>query len=93
MLYYDRIDISKGIDLAKSNNCKKSMIYHYWILILDSSFKIMYAMFVTVWRDNISNIVNIIFKNVDYCCNIHNLFLKIVGIYKKILSEISVYSR
>ena len=25
MLYYDRIDISKGIDLAKSNNG------HYWI--------------------------------------------------------------
>ena len=30
MLYYDRIDISKGIDLAKSNNSKECMICHYW---------------------------------------------------------------
>ena len=32
MLYYDRIDISKGTDLAKSNNSKECMIYHYWFL-------------------------------------------------------------
>ena len=30
MLYYDRIDISKGIDLAKSNNSKECMICHHW---------------------------------------------------------------
>ena len=30
MLYYDRIDISEGIDLAKSNNIKEGMIFHYW---------------------------------------------------------------
>ena len=30
MLYYDRIDISEGNDLAKSNNSKKCMICHYW---------------------------------------------------------------
>ena len=29
MLYYDRIDIREGIDLAKSNNSKESMICHY----------------------------------------------------------------
>ena len=28
MLYYDRIDISEGIDLAKSNKRNKFMIYH-----------------------------------------------------------------
>ena len=28
MLYYDRIDISEGIDFAKSNNSKKCMICH-----------------------------------------------------------------
>ena len=30
MLYYDRIDISEGIDLAKSKNSKQCMIFHYW---------------------------------------------------------------
>ena len=30
MLYYHRIDINKGIDLAKSNNSKECMICHYW---------------------------------------------------------------
>ena len=29
MLYYDRIDISEGTDLAKSNNIKECMICHY----------------------------------------------------------------
>ena len=32
MLYYDRIDISEGIDFAKSNNSKECMICHYWFL-------------------------------------------------------------
>ena len=30
MLYYDRTDISEGIDSAKCNNSKECMIYHYW---------------------------------------------------------------
>ena len=30
MLYYDRIDVSKEIDLAKSNNSKECMICHYF---------------------------------------------------------------
>ena len=29
-LYYDRIDISEGIDLPKSNNSKECMICHYF---------------------------------------------------------------
>ena len=32
MLYYDRTDTSKGIDLAKSNNGKEFMIYRYWFV-------------------------------------------------------------
>ena len=29
MLYYNRSDIGKGIDIAKSNNSKECMICHY----------------------------------------------------------------
>ena len=48
MLYYDRIDISEGIDIAKSNNRKEFMICLYWFLIMDSNFKIMYAIVVMI---------------------------------------------
>ena len=30
MLYYDRIDISEGIDPTKSNRSKECAICHYW---------------------------------------------------------------
>ena len=30
MLYYNRIVISKGIDLTKSNSSKECIICHYW---------------------------------------------------------------
>ena len=43
MLYYDRTDISQGIDLAKSNNSNECMICIIGFLILDSNFEIMYA--------------------------------------------------
>ena len=30
MLLYERIDISEGTDINKSNESKESMICHYW---------------------------------------------------------------
>ena len=30
MLQYDRIDISQGIDVNKTNNSKECMLCHYW---------------------------------------------------------------
>ena len=41
MLYYDNINISKGINIAKSNN---SMIFIISFLITDPNFKILYGM-------------------------------------------------
>ena len=37
MLEYDRIDISEGIDVNKSNKSKKCMLCHYWYF-LDKNF-------------------------------------------------------
>ena len=37
MLEYDRIDISEGIDISKSNKSKEYMLCHYWCFI-DKSF-------------------------------------------------------
>ena len=30
MIYYDRIDVSEGIDVNKSSKSKECDIYHYW---------------------------------------------------------------
>ena len=37
MLEYDRIDISEGIDINKTNKSKECMLCHYWYF-LDSNF-------------------------------------------------------
>ena len=37
MLEYDRIDVSEGIDLNKTNASKKGDICHYWYF-LDKKF-------------------------------------------------------
>ena len=37
MLEYDRIDISEGIDINKTNKSKECMFSHYWYF-LDNNF-------------------------------------------------------
>ena len=48
MLYYDRIDISEGTDLAKSKSSKDGMICHYWFFNHGFEFKILCAMVVMI---------------------------------------------
>ena len=38
MLYYNRIDVSEGIDVNKTSASKEGIICHYWY-ILDKWFK------------------------------------------------------
>ena len=45
MLYYDRIDVSEGIDISKTSKSKKCNICHKWHF-LDKEFKIQ----VDVWN-------------------------------------------
>ena len=76
MLYYDSTDISKGIDLTKSNKSKECMVYHYWFFnhrlkFQDSVCNGCHGF--TLLCLNITDITNITFKNVDYCCIIHNI--------------------
>ena len=77
MLYYDRIDISKGNDLAKSNNSKECMICHCWFFNHGFKFK-DYACIgchdLTMISVNINDIAIITVKNVDYGCIIHNVY-------------------
>ena len=76
MLYYDRIDISKGIDLAKSNNSKECMICHYWLFNHGFRFQdyVCNGCYdLSMLTINISDIAIITFKNVYYRCIIHNI--------------------
>ena len=75
MLYYDRIDISEGIDPTKSNKSKECMICHYWFF--NHGFKFQDYVCncchdLTMLSANISDIAIIIIKNVHYRCIIHN---------------------
>ena len=51
MPYYDRINISEGIDTTKSNQGRECMICYHFFELMDSNFKIMCAMGVMI--DNI----------------------------------------
>ena len=75
-MYYDRIDVCEGIDLAKSNNSKECMICHYWFF--NHEFK--YQDYVcngchdlSMLCLNISDIAIIAVKNADYRCIMYNI--------------------
>ena len=54
MLYWDRVDISKRIDLAKSNGSNEFLIQIIGFLITGLNFKILFAIvFIIWWFDNI----------------------------------------
>ena len=40
MLYYDRIDVSEGIDINKTSASKERDIFHYWYLLVMMSINL-----------------------------------------------------
>ena len=75
-MYYDRIYISEETDLAKSNNSKEFMIYHYWFFnhgfeFRDSECNGFHGL--TILSVNISDVAIITFKNIGYRCIIHSI--------------------
>ena len=76
MLYYDRIDISKGIDPTKSNKSRECMIFHYWFF--NHGFKFQDHICnqchnLTMLCLYVSDIVNITVKNVYYRCIMYSI--------------------
>ena len=76
MLYYDRIDISEGINIAKNSNSNECMICHYWFF--NHGFKFQDSVcngchVFTMLSVNISDIAIITIKDGDYRCIIHNI--------------------
>ena len=72
MLYYDRIDVSEGININKTSESKECNTCHYWYF-LDKGFRsqpyvcnrchYLLKMFL-----NLSDIAILNIKGTDYCC-------------------------
>ena len=72
MIYYDRIDVSEGVDDNKISASKEFVVCHYWCL-LNHSFKFQS----NVWNRchgllmmsiNFSDIAISNIKGFEYCC-------------------------
>ena len=61
MLKYDRIDISEGIDVDKTNKSKECMFYHYWYFL---NKNISYGPYLCDGYYNMTQ-KHIDFKNID----------------------------
>ena len=90
MLYYDRIDISEGIDLTKSNSRKECMICHYGFFNHEFEFQGSVCNGchdLTILSVNISDIVIITGKNIDDRCIIHNSKSDAINLLKNSVLE------
>ena len=72
MLYYDRIDVSEGIDVNKTSASKECDICHCWYF-LNYSFKFQPNVCnrchdLLMMSMNLSNIAILNIKGSDYCC-------------------------
>ena len=75
-MYYDGINRSEGIDLAKSNNSKECMLCHDWLFNHGFKFRDFVSNAchnLTMLSVNINDMAIILIKNVDYHCIIHNI--------------------
>ena len=77
ILYYDRIDISEGINVNTTSESKECGICHYWYF-LDKGFKFQPNVYngccnVLMMSMNLSNIAIINIQGVDYCCIIDGI--------------------
>ena len=77
MLYFDRIGVSKGIDVNKTSESKKFDICHYFYF-LDKGFKCHSDVCngchdVLMISKNFSNIAILNINLADYCCIIRRI--------------------
>ena len=73
---YDRVDLDKEKDFAKSNNSKECIVCHYWYSnhglqyqnsICNGCYDLMMLCL------NLNGIIIVTVKSVDYCCIIHGI--------------------
>ena len=90
MLYYDRIDVSQGIDANKTSVSKECIICHYWYL-LDEEFKFQTSVFkgcqyILMMSMNLQEIGVLNIFSVDYLCIINEISKsEAIYLFKKML--------
>ena len=72
ILYYDRIDVSEGIDVNKKSTSKECDVCHYWYF-LNFSFKFQLNFCnrchdLSIMSGNLSDIAILTINCSDYCC-------------------------
>ena len=77
MLQYDRIDISEGIDVDRTNKSKEFMLCHYWYF-RDVGYKFQSYLCngchaVSTMAYDLKNIAILNAKGVDYRCILWNI--------------------
>ena len=89
MLYYDKIDVSEGIDINKTSASKECDFCHYWYF-LNEGFKFQkYACNrchdLSMMSMNLINIAILKIKNAGYRCIISEISKSVAKDYCKIL--------
>ena len=88
MLYYDRIDVSQGIDANKTSVLKECIICHYWYF-LDEEFKFQRSVFkgchyILMMSMNLQEIGVLNIFSVDYLCIINEISKsEAINLFKK----------
>ena len=88
MLYYDRIDVSQGIDANKTSVLKECIICHYGYL-LDEEFKFQPSVFkgchyILMMSMNLQEIGVLNIFSVDYLCIINEISKsEAINLFKK----------
>ena len=80
MLYFDRIDVSEGIDVNKKSKSKECDICHYWYF-LNKGFQFQPYVCnrchdLLMMSMDLSDIAILKIKNADYCCIITGISKK-----------------
>ena len=74
MIYYNRTDVSEGIDANKTSSSKECIICHYWCYFLNKRFKFCYECHVVLMLS--MNLIDIAISNIfsaDYRCIVNGI--------------------
>ena len=90
MLFYDRIDISEGIDIDKTSTSKELDIFHFWYF-LDRGIKFQTyvcngchdELMISI---KLTDIATLSIHGTDYCCIINGISKVMPQMYCKMLT-------
>ena len=77
MIYYDRIDVFKGIDVNKTNESKECDICHYWYFLdkrfMFEAYASKYCHNLLMMSKNLDDTAILIINGIQYRCTISRI--------------------